>query len=397
MKQLIAGFVLSALLAPSAYAQQTSERATTPVSTQTAPGTFLIFFVTDQATLTPDGARVVAEAAEAYQETGAARIVVTGHSDTTGSAAHNLELSQRRAELVANELIRRGVPATDIATVGRGEEDLLVPTADGVSEPRNRRVEIVVPQPLPPERVSTFFPSFDAIDANLDGSISGPEFRSGLREVENPEQLFAQADVDQSGAISRQEWATWREERLRGAEPRPEPERLRQIELAVTDDTLQGRFLTDAGLVGLEGNTIGFGLLVSDDRDIVGSVEFLAPGVLRDLLPDFLQVSLGARGLVGFLDDPDDDVFGIAPGAAARVRLPLGGPPMYIAGDFFYAPDILTFGDADSVMDFNVRYELQFLQNTTGFVGYRLLDFDREDRGKDEIVDTFNVGLRFAF
>jgi hypothetical protein len=40
---------------------------------------------------------------------------------------------------------------------------------------------------------------------------------------------------------------------------------------------------------------------------------------------------------------------------------------MYIAGDFFYAPDILTFGDADRVIDFNVRYELQFLQNTTGF------------------------------
>jgi hypothetical protein len=334
MKKLIAGFMLSALLAPTAYAQQSSERATTPVSAPTEPGIFLIFFDAGQATLTPDGARLVAEAAEAYQETGAARIVVTGHSDTTGSAADNLELSQRRAETVANELIRRYVPATEIATVGRGEEDLLVPTADGVSEPRNRRVEIVVvPQPPPPEQPT----------------------------------------------------AT-REEK-----------RLREIELAVTDDSLQGRFLTDAELVGLDGNTIGFGLLLSDDRDIVGSVEFLAPGVLRNLLPDLLQVSLGARGLVGLLDDPDDDVVGIAPGAGARVRLPLGGPPMYIAGDFFYAPDILTFGDADAVIDFNVRYELQFLQNTTGFVGYRLLDFDRDGGGDDEIVDSLNVGLRFAF
>jgi outer membrane protein OmpA-like peptidoglycan-associated protein len=42
---------------------------------------------------------------------------------------------------VASELIRQGVPATDIVTIGRGEEDLLVPTADGVREPRNRRVE----------------------------------------------------------------------------------------------------------------------------------------------------------------------------------------------------------------------------------------------------------------
>ena len=44
-----------------------------------------------------------------------------------------------------------------------------------------------------------------------------------------------------------------------------------------------------------------------------------------------------------------------------------------------------------------MRYELQFLQNTTAFVGYRLLDFAREGSGDDEIVNTLNVGLRFAF
>ena len=47
---------------------------------------------------------------------------------------------------MASELVRQGVPATDIVTIGRGEEDLLVPTADGVREPRNRRVEVVIPQ-----------------------------------------------------------------------------------------------------------------------------------------------------------------------------------------------------------------------------------------------------------
>jgi hypothetical protein len=89
---------------------------------------------------------------------------------------------------------------------------------------------------------------------------------------------------------------------------------VREIELAVTDDTLQGKFITDAGLVGLDGNTIGFGLLLSDDRDIVGSVEFLAPGVLRDLLPDFLEVSLGARGLVGLLEIPTTTLSASRPG-----------------------------------------------------------------------------------
>ena len=108
-----------------------------------------MFFAFDRAELTEADRQTIARAAEDYRRTGTARITATGHTDTSGSAEYNLGLSQRRAEAVADELVRQGVPATDIVTVGRGEEDLLVPTADGVREPRNRRVEIVVPQPPP--------------------------------------------------------------------------------------------------------------------------------------------------------------------------------------------------------------------------------------------------------
>ena len=154
MRGFLAGLMLAGLLAPSAYAQQSSQ----PLSGQIEPGRFLVYFDTDEASLGTEAARVIAEAAQQYQQTGAARIEVIGHTDTTGSAAYNLELSQHRAEAVADELTRQGVPATDIATIGRGEQDLLVPTADGVSEPRNRRVEIVVPQPPPPAPVAEVAP-----------------------------------------------------------------------------------------------------------------------------------------------------------------------------------------------------------------------------------------------
>ena len=140
MRKLLVGLFLAALLASPAYAQE---------SGQIEPGRFLVYFDTDQATLGPGATQVVTEAAQAYQQTGAAQIEVIGYTDTTGSAEYNLALSQRRAETVADELIRQGVPATDIATIGRGEEDLLVPTADGVNEPANRRVEIIVPPPAP--------------------------------------------------------------------------------------------------------------------------------------------------------------------------------------------------------------------------------------------------------
>jgi OmpA family len=156
MRILLVSLVLSALALSTASAQQASERATTAAPTESEQ--FLVFFNTGEAALTPEGARVVAEAADAYKARGVARIVVTGHTDTTGSAEYNLELSLRRAEVVTEELMRRGVPEADITTLGRGEEDLLVPTADGVSEPRNRRVEIMVPQPPPPAPVAEVAP-----------------------------------------------------------------------------------------------------------------------------------------------------------------------------------------------------------------------------------------------
>ena len=147
MKALLVGVALLALTAPAAYAQSGPQEA--PPPEMAGPGEYRVFFAFDRAELTEADRQTVARAAEDYRRTGSARVTATGHTDTSGSAAYNLELSQRRAAAVADELVRFGVPAADIVTMGQGEEDLLVPTADGVREPRNRRVEIVVPQPPP--------------------------------------------------------------------------------------------------------------------------------------------------------------------------------------------------------------------------------------------------------
>ena len=72
------------------------------------------------------------------------RIGVTGHTDRAGSDAYNMALSLRRANAVKDQLVREGIPAAGITVVGRGESQPLVPTADGVREPQNRRVEIVL-------------------------------------------------------------------------------------------------------------------------------------------------------------------------------------------------------------------------------------------------------------
>ncbi len=71
-------------------------------------------------------------------------VLVVGHTDTVGTNQVNDPLSQQRAEVIRAGLIRSGIAPENITAVGRGKRELLVPTADGVAEPRNRRVEIVV-------------------------------------------------------------------------------------------------------------------------------------------------------------------------------------------------------------------------------------------------------------
>ena len=84
-------------------------------------GKFLVFFDWDKYNLTPEARRVVASAFDNWKKTGNARIVATGYTDLSGTAAYNQKLSERRAASVAQELVRLGVPSTNITTIGKGE------------------------------------------------------------------------------------------------------------------------------------------------------------------------------------------------------------------------------------------------------------------------------------
>src|SRR6476646_9343859 len=111
MRTLLVGVSLLALAVPAAHAQQADEPAAA-VSGQAEPGSFLVYFGFDKATLDTSARQVVAEAADEYKRTGAAQITVTGHADKAGRPAYNQRLSERRAEAVRRELERDGVESS---------------------------------------------------------------------------------------------------------------------------------------------------------------------------------------------------------------------------------------------------------------------------------------------
>lgn len=110
-----------------------------------APRVFIVFFDWDKDVITPQGMQIVQQAADAYKSGAPVHIQVTGYTDRSGSAAYNQRLSERRANNVARALAGLGVPQNQMAVSGRGENDNRVPTAAGVREPQNRRVEITAP------------------------------------------------------------------------------------------------------------------------------------------------------------------------------------------------------------------------------------------------------------
>lgn len=115
-----------------------------PAAPPVTSPSFMVFFDWDRSNLSPQALNTIRQAADVYKQKGTARITATGHTDTSGPESYNMALSLRRANAVKDALVRDGVPANVIAVIGRGEQGLLVPTADGVREPQNRRVEIVI-------------------------------------------------------------------------------------------------------------------------------------------------------------------------------------------------------------------------------------------------------------
>ncbi|MBL8380514.1 MAG: OmpA family protein [Burkholderiales bacterium] len=108
------------------------------------PTSFTLYFVLGSDTLTEESRAVVERVFAEIAGRPVPDVVVVGHTDTVGSGASNDALSLTRAESIARELVRRGIAPANVRASGRGERELLVPTADNVAEPRNRRVEIIV-------------------------------------------------------------------------------------------------------------------------------------------------------------------------------------------------------------------------------------------------------------
>jgi outer membrane protein OmpA-like peptidoglycan-associated protein len=103
-----------------------------------------VYFEWDRSNLNQAALEVIDSAVARARECNIASATLVGNTDTSGTPAYNLALSDRRASVVRDALVARGMAASLISAEAHGETDLARPTADGVREPLNRRTSVTI-------------------------------------------------------------------------------------------------------------------------------------------------------------------------------------------------------------------------------------------------------------
>ena len=167
------------------------------------------------------------------------------------------------------------------------------------------------------------------------------------------------------------------------------------FEIALSSETAQFTFRSDSSLIGWGGADLAFSLFYNEADDILGQVGLMQFRPPSEETP--LTFGVGVRAYAGSLDIPNSTVLALAISGEVRYTIP-GTMPMafYFIGN--YAPDITSYSDTKSVLDYGVGFQIEVLPQTTAFAGFRVLEVDTKTVKGHELDDgNLHVGVRFTF
>lgn len=166
----------------------------------------------------------------------------------------------------------------------------------------------------------------------------------------------------------------------------------RTFELYASDKTVQARYDRDSEVVKVDNGRYHAAFLFNENRDLL-----FTSGLNIDAQPDFLPgvtFSVGGKGYAALLARENSDVVGLGFGLEAGYVLPLKRFPLQIDLGVYYAPDILTFGQSDRIIDWQARVGVALTDKMEVFVGHRYLQFDTRP-GEEKLDNKVHIGLRW--
>jgi hypothetical protein len=170
------------------------------------------------------------------------------------------------------------------------------------------------------------------------------------------------------------------------------------LDISLGNETAQFVYMFDSdSQIGIGGADVGAGVFFNDGDDYLLNFSVLVMGhsVGRNRA---LQLGAGVKAYAGELDIPVQETVGaVALGGKVSYIFP-ASMPMALSAELFYAPDVTSFGDNESLTEFLLRLEIEVAPTTRFYVGYRNLETEFENSGIDyELDDNGHVGVRFSF
>lgn len=166
----------------------------------------------------------------------------------------------------------------------------------------------------------------------------------------------------------------------------------RVFEFYASDKAAQLEYVRDSSLLNVENGQISLSFLFDEQRDLV-----LTGGLVVDSTPVFLPgvtFSFGGKVYAALLGSENFDIFGLGLGLEAAYELPVKQFPLQLDAAFYYAPDILSFGQSDRIFDWQVNAGMRLRETVVAFVGYRYVQFDTRP-GNQTPDNSVHVGIRW--
>jgi hypothetical protein len=164
------------------------------------------------------------------------------------------------------------------------------------------------------------------------------------------------------------------------------------MQFYASDKTAEILFERGGSFLSFNSSRANMAFLFNESRDNV-----ITGAVMYDVEPEFysgLTFSFGGKLYAGLLALENTDVVGLAASIEAAYRLPVRQFPLKLRANINYAPDVLTFGQSDRIIDWGVRAGLALTSNVDAFIGLRFLQFDTRP-GDRELDKRGHLGIRW--
>ena len=165
-----------------------------------------------------------------------------------------------------------------------------------------------------------------------------------------------------------------------------------RLTVYLSDEVIFGQYERSGARYGLDRSRVHLGLVYSEERDTV-----IQSGLAVDAaFASSFRLSFGTRGYVAILGEENTDSVAAGLGGEIAYQLPFRALPLEFGANFYYAPDVLTFGSADRVIDGQFDVTLPIRSSLSVFAGARFLQFDTRP-GDEEVDNRVHLGARWDF